>query len=109
MYAQDHQSVLGDAVLILIMLSFFTVALTFWVRVRLLGELTILMPRVMIAGLILAALTGYFPRLLPVDPGVLMAMHVLLATLSWWYALYGIIDLLDSRRHKPPPGGPDVS
>ena len=108
MLTQDDQSLLGDAVLILIMLSLFMIAATFWLRVRILGELTILMPRVMIAGLILGAFTGYFPRLLPVDPDLLMAMHVLLAVLAWWYALYGVIDLFDARRHAP-PGGPERS
>ena len=108
MLAQDHQSVLGDAVLILIMLSLFVIAATFWLRVRILGELTILMPRIMIAGLILAAFTGYFPRLLPVHPDLLMVLHVIFAVLSWWYALYGVIDLFDARRDRP-PDGPEAS
>lgn len=106
MNAQDQQSLLGDAVLILIVLSFLVIAFTFWLRVRVLGELAILMPRVAIAGLIMAALTGYVPRLLPIEPGLLMVMHVLMAVLAWWYALYGVIDLLDARRQSRPPDEP---
>ncbi len=103
MNAHHDQSLLADAVLILIMASFFVIALTFWLRNRLTGEARILLPRIVILCLALAAFTGYFPRLVRVDEAFLMALHMILATLTWGYAIYAVLDLLDARRHDPPP------
>ncbi len=103
MNAYHDQSILGDAVLILIMSSFLLIGLTFWLRIRLTGEAAILMPRVVILCLALAAFTGYFPRLIHVDEALLMALHMILAALTWGYAIYAVLDLLDARRHEPPP------
>ncbi len=103
MNAHHDQSILGDAVLLLIIASFLLIGLTFWLRIRLTGEASILLPRLVILCLALAAFTGYFPRLTHVDEAVLMALHVILAALSWGYAIYAVLDLLDARRHPPPP------
>lgn len=101
MYSNNDQTLLGDAVLLLIMASFFLMALTFWLRVRITGEAALLAPRPIILGLILSAFTGYFPRLVSVDPGLLMLLHVALAALAWGYALYSLVDLLAARRQTP--------
>ena len=98
MDAQDSQTVLGDALLIVIMLSLLLIALNFWLRLRIKGEATLLLPRVVIAGLVVIAFTGYFPRLLPVEPTLLLLLHVLLAVLAWWYTIYGLLDLAEVRR-----------
>jgi hypothetical protein len=103
MNAHHDQSILADAVLILIMASFLLIGLCSWIRIRLTGEAMILMPRIVILCLALAAFTGYFPRLIRVDEILLLALHLILATLTWGYAIYAVLDLLDARRHDPPP------
>ena len=100
MYAQDSQTVIGDALLIVIMLSLLLIALTFWLRLRIKGEATLLLPHVVIAGLIVIAFSGYFPRLIHVDPMLLLILHVVLAVLSWWYTIYGLLDLAEVRRQS---------
>jgi hypothetical protein len=103
MYAAHEQSILGDAVLLLIMLSFLIIAAEFWVRLRLTGQAAILKPRLVILAMILAALTGYLPRLVAIDETLLLAMHIALAVLAWGYAIYSLIDLFG--RQPPPPSG----
>jgi hypothetical protein len=103
MYAAHEQSILGDAVLLLIMLSFLIIAGEFWVRLRLTGEAVILKPRLVILAMILTGLTGYLPRLVRIDEAVLLAMHIALAVLAWAYAIYSLLDLFG--RQPPPPGG----
>ncbi len=51
-----------------------------------------------IAGLVVIALSGYLPRLIPVDPTLLLMLHLVLAVLSWWYTIYGLLDLAEVRR-----------
>ena len=104
MYAQDTQTVLGDALLIVIMLSLLIIAATFWLRLRIKGDASLLMPRVVIAGLVVIAFTGYFPRLLPVDATLLLLLHLLLAVLSWWYTVYALLDLAEARREASRSG-----
>lgn len=93
MYAAHEQSILGDAVLLLIILSLLIIAALFWIRLRLTGQAVILMPKLIIMGTILTAFTGYLPRLLDVDETLLLAMHIALAVLAWAYAIYSLIDL----------------
>ncbi len=103
MYAAHEQSILGDAVLLLIMLSFLIIAAEFWVRLRLTGQAAILKPKLVILTIILTGATGYLPRLMHVDETLLLAMHIALAVLAWAYAIYSLIDLFG--RQPPPTGG----
>jgi hypothetical protein len=99
MYSAHQQSILGDAVLLLIIVSFLIIAAVFWVRIRLTGEATILRPRLVIAALILTAATGYLPRVLRIDESWLLVIHILLAVLAWAYAIISLIDLFN---RQPP-------
>jgi hypothetical protein len=103
MYSAHEQSILGDAVLLLIILSFLIIAAEFWVRLRLTGVAVILKPRLVIVAMFLTGVTGYLPRLVHIDETLLLAVHIALAVLAWAYAIYSLIDLFG--RQPPPPSG----
>jgi hypothetical protein len=94
MQAAHDQSLLVDAVLIIIIVAFLGIAYQFWSRRRhasgrvnrALGQLVLIF--------VASALCGFLPRLVPVYPDVLLIAHIVLGIAAWAYMLSGQVDRL---------------
>ena len=94
MQAAHDQTLVVDAVLIVIILAFFGIAYQFWTRRRYTSARPAAALTQLVVIFIVGALCGFLPRLVPTDPGLLLIAHIVLAAAAWAYMLAGQVDRL---------------